>query len=509
MSYYGLKPIHQIIRREWFIELILGIAAIGAGWLIGYVATSTRLLPDLDLQIWQYFLLIPVFAASLALAAAIIRWPAVGAVLLAAVVYGNLSEIGVRYHSLPSVSQGLLALLLVALSLRLIFDGIGYLRLDPLLIVMVLFAGLVFASSIYAPDTSLADERFSQHARGFVVLFVLFNMIRTRKDLHAAVWALIIVAGIISGIAVLQVATSSYDTTFGGLARVKNAQIVEGIFEPRIAGTVSDPNFFAQILLIAIPLALYRFWDSTKLIGKMLAAGAFVLINIAVVFTFSRGAMIAAAVVYLFAAIHRRLSFQFLITIAIAAIGLWAILPPEASKRINTLTQLLPGSEQSEVKIDTSFQERTLLMNTAAEMFRDNMILGVGAGNYTKKFDEYAQRVGSNVSSYEGFDKKRFPHSLYLETGAELGLVGLLLLIMIGFVAIYYAFTSWRLFQGIGDFQSSQTAFAIGLSILSYGLTSLFLHGAYVQYVWLLTALALVCRKVALTERPPLSALTT
>jgi O-antigen ligase len=92
-----------------------------------------------------------------------------------------------------------------------------------------------------------------------------------------------------------------------------------------------------------------------------------------------------------------------------------------------TLKQLIPGTDEQVIHLDSSFEQRKLYMKAAWSMFNKRTIAGVGAGNYSEHFQQQAQEVGAVVSSYEDFGKRRYPHSLYLEIAAETGLVGLVL----------------------------------------------------------------------------------
>jgi O-antigen ligase len=431
------------------------------------------------------------------IAAAIIRWANAGILFLLFVVYGNLSEIGVRYYSLPSLFQGLLTVLLVVIFLRILESGLGYVCFDPLMFVFLALILLVFSSSIYAIDSELADEKLVQFLRGLVLFFVLVNLIRTRKHLRQAVWVLILAAAFLAAITVIQFSTSSYTFNFGGLARVKNAQIVRDVFEPRVAGPLSDPNFYAQILVMIVPLVMYRLWDEKKLILRLTAGVSLALILLAIAFTYSRAGAVATGVIIIIASVYRRIKLRLLAAIIAVAIPVILVLPGEFADRLDTLTQILPGQQTSVVKVDTSFQERTLLMETAWEIFKDHPVLGVGAGNFTRHFDSYAHGVGSNISSYDGFDKQRFTHSLYLETAAELGVSGLILLLLIGGISFCYAVSAARRFSQNGDAYSAGVAAALALSLVGYAMTSFFLHGGYLQYLWLLVALATVARRIA------------
>ena len=69
--------------------------------------------------------------------------------------------------------------------------------------------------------------------------------------------ALIGAAATLSVMSMIQIATGRFFDAFGGLVAPQTGTIYEHILMPRAAGPPnSDPNFYARILLIVIPLAL-------------------------------------------------------------------------------------------------------------------------------------------------------------------------------------------------------------------------------------------------------------
>jgi O-antigen ligase len=168
-----------------------------------------------------------------------------------------------------------------------------------------------------------------------------------------------------------------------------------------------------------------------------------------------------------------------------------------------TLRELAPAmSDANAASEDSSFRQRQEMMASAREMFLDHPLLGVGAGNYQARFDEYAGRLGTTLRSYENFGQARYPHNLYLEILAEMGLAGLA-----GFLAIIAATltslrTAYRSFLAAGAVRSANLTASIALALIAYLATSLFLHGTYIRYLWLLVALAAAARRVALRPTP-------
>ncbi|HSA55640.1 MAG TPA: glycosyltransferase, partial [Gemmatimonadaceae bacterium] len=144
----------------------------------------------------------------------------------------------------------------------------------------------------------------------------------------------------------------------------------------------------------------------------------------------------------------------------------------------------------TEGRRDSSFEERLLLTGTAWEMFVENAAVGVGAGNYTARFSEYAQRFGSAAHDYHDPAAPRYPHNLLLEVGAETGAVGLSVFagaLLAAFLAL----------GRVGGRDSPPEAHALRglarafqIALAGYLVSSLFLHGDFQRYLWLLLGMA-------------------
>ena len=158
----------------------------------------------------------------------------------------------------------------------------------------------------------------------------------------------------------------------------------------------------------------------------------------------------------------------------------------------------MPAHEVATAGEDNSFRQRKRLMTTAWDMFADHPLLGVGAGNYSEHFDEYSGRLGTTLRSYENFGRQRYPHNLYLQVLAETGLAGLTAFVAIIATALMGLWTAYRSCNDAGAGHTTPDLIAsIGLALTAYLTTSLFLHGHYIQYLWLWVALAAAAARIA------------
>lgn len=441
--------------------------------------------------------------ALLALSAAILRWPRAGLVLLVGLVYLNLSELLVRFHGLPSVLQALTLPFLAAGLLSRDRAGLRALATSPLTVLLLAYLLVVLVSTTVAWDAELADARALELAKGLLLYGMVALLCSDPERARAAGWTLVASAALLAALGVYQAATGDFERSFGGLARFKDAHIYGDVFAPRIAGPLGDPNFFAQILLppLALALAIGSRSDDGK--ARVFAYGGAAVITAAVLLTYSRGAAVALLFV-LFAMLavrgFRRRDLGF------AAAGLAAVLvlsPQGFSERLSTLRQLVSGEGPAPLHLDSSFEERRLLTLTASRMFLDRPTLGVGAGNYTARFDEYADRVGSSAREYGDPGAPRYPHNLYLEVGAETGVPGLLLFAAAIGGALWLLARARRRWDRAGEASAAGVAIGLQVGIGAYLVTGLFLHGEFQRYLWILLGMAAAVDLVARASTAP------
>jgi putative inorganic carbon (hco3(-)) transporter len=150
-------------------------------------------------------------------------------------------------------------------------------------------------------------------------------------------------------------------------------------------------------------------------------------------------------------------------------------------------TSLFVVTDNNGIYQDTSLRGRSSEMLTGLAMFAEHPILGVGAGNYYNNYQHYAQQIGIEFRA-----EARDPHSLYIQLLAETGILGtvaFLLMVIFLFDALNKACRAIERSPHLISWLPWISA--IRLAILSYLMTSVFLHNAYIRYLWILIAMAL------------------
>lgn len=191
----------------------------------------------------------------------------------------------------------------------------------------------------------------------------------------------------------------------------------------RASGFFPDPHMFSLYLGMALPFAgVFIFTEPAR---KRLWLFVFLTLLLADFLSFSRGgyvALVAGGAVMLFATrsfwqqtIKQRL---FLVGV-LAVISALFLVSPVGTRFFSSFSQT-----------DGSHQERVRLWQEAIIHITARPLLGTGLGNYPLL-----------VKPSASYREPIYAHNLYLDTAAELGLVGLMFLLsLIGLVVI----RSWR-----------------------------------------------------------------
>ncbi|HEX6203188.1 MAG TPA: O-antigen ligase family protein, partial [Thermoanaerobaculia bacterium] len=472
----------------------LAVAAVAAA--AGWLAVARPELFELDLPTSPRALVLValVLLAAPAAFVALLRRPGVALAVLVVFVYLNLSQVLVRFHGLPSLLQ-LLALPLAVAGLRVRGrEGVAAVATADLTVALGAYLAVLVASLAWAADAAAAGERVGEIAKATAVYGLAALLAAGPRLLRRAAWSAVAAGSLLATFGVWQALTESFDSDFGGLARIKQAQIYDDVFEPRIAGPLGDPNYFAQILLVLVPVALALAWGYDSWSGgsgrrRLLALGAAGLLVAGTVLTYSRGAALALALVLGLAVLVRGIRPRHVVAgVAVVAL-LWVFAPEGFARRLTTLREVLPGGEEV-LRPDSSFAKRRLVTAAAWQMFLDAPLLGVGAGNYGSRFTPYADRVGTDARLYEDPGERNFPHNLYLEIAAETGAIGLAVFALVVVAAFASLVGARRRALARGDPRTAALAEGLGLALVGFLITGLFLHGEFPRYLYLLLGLS-------------------
>ena len=149
----------------------------------------------------------------------------------------------------------------------------------------------------------------------------------------------------------------------------------------RAGGPITDPNDFALLLSGAIPLAVYFVAHSRRY--RVLWASAMVILASASLATFSRGALVGLAVVFLWAVLSRRISLPTVSAVVIAVAAVAAVLYVSYRPLINE--RLV----QKQYVADANVASRMVFWSAAVRMTLDHPIVGVGPARFGEVSPQY------------------------------------------------------------------------------------------------------------------------
>ena len=419
-----------------------------------------------------------------------------GLVVLIFLAYTRFSDVAVHTYGSGSILQVFMVLQAVAILLRWAVS-----RQAPrgwvLPTLMLTAYGLAATSSMLnAINSSLVLGALLVFLKDAVIAVVIVMLLQRPTAFRQTLWVLI-GAGIFLGtLSCFQFFTKTFTNTYGGFATASLQTIVGQQNDYRIGGPIGDPNFFAQILIVIVPIALERFLHEKRLLLRGLALWSVLVCVGATLFTYSRGGFLSlAAVLVLFFVVYPPRTFQLPVFIlCIVAIGL--IIPPNYWDRIFSLNQFLqtPGTIRT---TDPALRGRATENLAALAMFEQNPFLGVGWGNYAVAYPTYEQSLGISIAN-----RVVAAHNLYLEVAAETGAAGLVSFLAVIAAAAACILSARRKFQGWGLTDPANMVTGFGLGLLGYLSSALFIHGAYPRYFYLLIGVAFALREVAKNAVP-------
>lgn len=478
-----LRP--RLVSALGIVATIAGAAGIGA--LTG------------EIQI------LGVAVAGAALAGVImVRRPDAATLLVMAILYSNAAAIAVQFHGLPyvfGVSFSLLLIVPVAYYLVARREKVIATSALPWIVVYLFIQVVSTLFSTY--KVSALSDLFTFFVEGVVLYVFVTNAVRSMAMLRNVIWVLLLVGGILGALSGFQQVTHSFHDEFGGFAQVSSAQIQTGlttlvgdVTQPRLAGPIGEKNRYAQIMVVLIPLGMFRIWGERRTALKVLAAGCTMLIAIGAALSFSRGGAVGVALVIGLMAILRYISWRQIMGFILAVAIVLVVLPTYA-QRLTTLVQLSDSAGiTSGLSIDGSFRERAVAQIAAFLVFVDHPLIGVGPGTFPRYYQQYA----GTFAVAENLDREA--HNLYLGIAADTGILGLGAFMMILYTTVRDLVRARKRWLGRRQ-DLADTATAFSLALACYLTTGLFLQMAYPRYFWVLAALAGVAAHLALREPDP------
>ena len=250
--------------------------------------------------------LVAVFGAAAIIASlARLEW---ALLCLIAIVYSNLSAVLTDFHNAPPLMLFYEIILLGLIAARWLIRGEAPGEGTRQAALILGTYGLVsFLSVLVAEQPDLVIKGVLLYAKDAIIGLTVVMLLVRFSTLRRVAWVLVGTGIILCSATVYQWLTHTYPVALGGLAQAElsltgalyhptgDAAVYDNLKLPRYSGPLSDPNCFGQILVFLLPIAFERMINGQPRLLRFVASAALVLILIAVMLTYSRGAMIALA----------------------------------------------------------------------------------------------------------------------------------------------------------------------------------------------------------------------
>lgn len=198
-------------------------------------------------------------------------------------------------------------------------------------------------------------------------------------------------------------------------------------------------SYFATYLAIGTLISVYKFFDVTK--GKVLYLILGIVLLVSTVLTFSKAGILILVVMivplsyYLIAKYYSRLSGLIAIGVLVITFGVAVGSSSKLSARFELMISGLVNHQSTANTSVESSASRMIMWSTSLEVMSENLLFGVGTGDIRDELDKRNYELG-NTGVVE---KSLNSHNQYLNSGVQLGLLGLIPFLLGFLTAIFVA----------------------------------------------------------------------
>lgn len=353
-------------------------------------------------------------------------------------------------------------------------------RMSPFLWTFAAFAVWCLLSYLASPYRSSSWLQTNAVLKLWLICFTAYSVIRTRANLRFFLAFAI-------GAFVLFPARGAFINYFGGY----------NVFGRALWNfAYANPNDLAAFALIFTSMSIALFFASRHKLIRLGALGTSGLLLLLILFTQSRGAMIATAVVgVLFLIVNRHNGRILLGAVALSVVAAY-FAPRSVWDRLAGLANASVASGFRGVDQERSAEQRFQLLTIGSRIARDNMVFGVGPGVYPIVHGEYARTAKGEMPLAAG---NRDPHNTIVRTAAETGVIGLLLFSsMIGQALI----RARRRLKGMGKNADPVIRF-LSFGVIAFMVAGLFGSFTYLNVLYLQLSLLELAMLLTVNRRSP------
>ncbi len=288
------------------------------------------------------------------------------------------------------------------------------------------FIFICILSLIWSDSFFVSLKELPLFLAGPLLYFVITNNISDERQISRILNILLIVGGLFGIYGILQY--NGIDFSFW----------MRNIGRQQVFGLFGNVNYFAEYLIVPLPIAVSLFFATQNKLKKILLLIGVIAMGASLTATFTRGSYLSFGISLIFMSVlflisrgknfikKNRKIFIAILVIIIIITSLF-IIPNPLNKSGTAIEKIKSRISISQLIQSYSIKRRIATWKFTILMIKDHPLLGSGIGTYkynTLKYQAEFFKQGENRSLYpHGFADKA--HNEYLQLWAEIGIVGL------------------------------------------------------------------------------------
>jgi putative inorganic carbon (hco3(-)) transporter len=426
------------------------------------------------------------------LAVVLLSWPKTATLMVLFILYSNMAVVAVRFHDVPFIIGAAFPLLLALPLFSYLILERRPLRVTPALPAVLAFLVVQQISMLFSRDPASAlSEVITTLTEGFLIYFLLINVVRTPSMLRYAGWSLLLAGLVLAAAPIIQQLTGTYNNDFGGFGQLSRGTFRTGettlsgdVRQVRFTGPIGEQNRFAQVMLLLVPLGWFMAHVERKTSLRLLALVLALVALAGMSLSFSRGVAVAFVLVLLALMVTRLLRPAHFLGIILGIAVIFAAFP-QYTVRLVTIPSAadLLDEETGTSGVDGAIRGRVTEMLAAVLVFADHPIIGVGPGQFKFYSAEYGNRVGLRILT-----GTREAHSLYPGLAADYGILGFIAFMAACLIPIRVILRN-RHKLAATNAGLNNLVLGFAFVMIAYLASGIFLHLAYIRYFWVVLAL--------------------
>lgn len=331
----------------------------------------------------------------------------------------------------------------------------------PLIFFFIVSITLMLVNS---PDMTIGIAGLRQVIEYMFWFFIVVQLLKSKDGARHLVLLLVLIG---TGIAIYGI----YQYIVGVDMPSGWTDKAESAVRVRIFSIVLSPNILGSLMVLLVPLSV-SFVYTEKLISKKIIFALFSsIMTVAIIFTYSRSAMVGivvAALIFIFLKDKR-----LIIPLALIMIAAFLFIP-ELNNRISYLIS-------PDYIVSSSRGGRLLRWPIGFEIFKENMFFGVGLG-----------RFGGAVAAINKVTESFYMDNYYLKTAVEMGIFGIT-----AFLFLVYNVIIWSI-RALNKISDNKMATLVKASIAAMSgiIVTNFFENVFevpmmVTYFWIIAAVVM------------------